>query len=283
MNFAGDIKGRARVDIVRLLAQQPRPGETRRPYPERPPGPRSAVAGPRGLHPAGPPGRRLRRHRPDDRCGRLSDIRRRPAEGDVRADLVVPAGHGPAQASRRTRRGEGRHPAVARWAHMDYTDYAAHKWVGLDGGLERPGAAPLSALRSSTRPGAASRRRRRTTPLALCDASTIKTNDCITFDACLREPFDEPGNQFESQLCPYDPGQRWFYFPDLTPDELIVFKSFDSDQGARRPALAQLRRHPRPARRRRAAGEHRGPLLRLLQLGPSLRLISTRPNSRNRL
>jgi hypothetical protein len=49
------------------------------------------------------------------------------------------------------------------------------------------------------------------------------------FDACLREPYDEPGNSFESQFAMFNPAQRWYYFSDLTPDELIVFKGFDSD------------------------------------------------------
>jgi hypothetical protein len=48
-------------------------------------------------------------------------------------------------------------------------------------------------------------------------------------DTRLREPYDEPGNSFESQFAMFNPAQRWYYFSDLTPDELIVFKGFDSD------------------------------------------------------
>jgi hypothetical protein len=71
----------------------------------------------------------------------------------------------------------------------------------------------------------------------LCDASSIRQDQCIVFDACLRKPYDEPGAQFESQLCRYDAGQRWYYFPDLTADELIIFKAYDSDHGRWAQAL----------------------------------------------
>ena len=42
-------------------------------------------------------------------------------------------------------------------------------------------------------------------------------------------PYNEPGNEFESQFARFNPEQRWYYFSDLRPDELIVFKGFDSD------------------------------------------------------
>lgn len=144
------------------------------------------------------------------------------------ADLVVPQGTGLLKRHAERANVKGAIPP-SRWAHMDYTDYAAHKWVGWMedwNGLELrhyPRFAIYQTWRCiSPAP--------QDNTLVLCDASTIKPEGCLTFDACLREPFDEPGNQFESQLCHYDPGQRWCYFPDLTPDELIVFKAFDSDK-----------------------------------------------------
>ena len=35
--------------------------------------------------------------------------------------------------------------------------------------------------------------------------------------------------RFELSLYHHNPGQRWFYFPDLHPDELLVFTGHDSD------------------------------------------------------
>ena len=63
----------------------------------------------------------------------------------------------------------------------------------------------------------------------LCDASTIDRRDCIVFDAAMRQPYDVPGNVFESQFSRFNPDQRWHYFSDLGPDEMIIFKGFDSD------------------------------------------------------
>jgi hypothetical protein len=118
----------------------------------------------------------------------------------------------------------------SRWAHMDYTTYSANKWVEwIEGwqGVELrhyPRFAVFQTWRCLS-PGP------QDNTLVLCDASTIKPEGLIVFDACMRKPYDGPGNQFESQLCHYDPDQRWLYFPNLTPDELIVFKAFDSAPG----------------------------------------------------
>lgn len=60
--------------------------------------------------------------------------------------------------------------------------------------------------------------------LALCDASSMSGADCIVFDAAMRVPYDEPGNQFESQFAMFNPAQRWYCFSGLRPGELIVFK-----------------------------------------------------------
>lgn len=116
----------------------------------------------------------------------------------------------------------------SRWVHMDYTTAAARTWVEWMEGWEGlplrhyPRFAILQTWRCLTPPPADN-------TLVLCDASTIDDRDCIVFDACLREPYDEPGNVFESQFARFSPAQRWYYFPALTPEELIVFKGFDSD------------------------------------------------------
>jgi hypothetical protein len=84
-----------------------------------------------------------------------------------------------------------------------------------------PGPAPADRI--------AQARQRGGRGLTLCDASSMSAADCIVFDAAMREPYDEPGNQFESQFARFNPAQRWYYFSDLRADELIVFKGFDSD------------------------------------------------------
>jgi hypothetical protein len=116
----------------------------------------------------------------------------------------------------------------SRWVHMDYTTAAAHKWVEWIEGWEGlplrhyPRFAVYQTWRCLTPPPS-------NNTLAFCDASSIEAKDCIVFDAAVRAPYDEPGNEFESQFARFNPGQRWYYFSDLRPDELIVFKGFDSD------------------------------------------------------
>jgi hypothetical protein len=40
-------------------------------------------------------------------------------------------------------------------------------------------------------------------------------------------PGEEPEN-IEVRLCLYEPQHRWYYFNDMQPDEVLIFKGFDS-------------------------------------------------------
>lgn len=116
----------------------------------------------------------------------------------------------------------------SRWVHADYTRHYGEvwrdwmeAWHGLD--LKRyPRFCIYQTWRCLTPPPCDN-------TLVFCDASTMDPASLIVFDAVVREPRDEPGNMFESQFSRWDSGQRWHYFSDLTPDELIVFKGHDSD------------------------------------------------------
>jgi hypothetical protein len=69
-------------------------------------------------------------------------------------------------------------------------------------------------------------------PLALCDGRTVKAQDCVAADTILDFPGSRLGRT-EATLFRYNTEQRWYYFPNMTRDEVIVFKDFDSD--ARHP------------------------------------------------
>ena len=150
-------------------------------------------------------------------AGRLAEL--------TGATLVLPQGKG---LIKRSMAGTETETGPARWVHMDYTTAAARKWVEWIEGWEGlplrhyPRFAVYQTWRCLTPPPCDN-------TIAFCDASSLASDDCIVFDACLREPYDEPGNSFESQFAMFNPAQRWYYFSDLTPDELIVFKGFDSD------------------------------------------------------
>jgi hypothetical protein len=66
-------------------------------------------------------------------------------------------------------------------------------------------------------------------PLGICDQRTIDMGDWVASKAA------EPGTTetFDNFTSIYGPGQRWHYFSDLVPDEMILFKAWDNDPGGR--------------------------------------------------
>jgi hypothetical protein len=67
-------------------------------------------------------------------------------------------------------------------------------------------------------------------PLALCDGRTVEARDCVPADTILDSPGSRLGRT-EATLCRYNAEHRWYYFPHMTRDEVLVFKDFDSDAG----------------------------------------------------
>jgi hypothetical protein len=66
-------------------------------------------------------------------------------------------------------------------------------------------------------------------PLALCDATTLSEDNLLASD--LRYP-DRTG---ETYAVTYNPAQRWYYFPKMETDEVVLIRCFDSaQQGAAR-------------------------------------------------
>ncbi len=59
-------------------------------------------------------------------------------------------------------------------------------------------------------------------PLAFCDLRSIEPGDMV--DAERRAP----NHIGEISLATYNPAHRWFYFADMRPDEVLLFKTFDS-------------------------------------------------------
>ena len=59
-------------------------------------------------------------------------------------------------------------------------------------------------------------------PLALCDAQSLAEENLVSSD--LRYP-DRTG---EIQAITYNPGQRYYYFPKMQADEVVLIRCFDS-------------------------------------------------------
>jgi len=65
------------------------------------------------------------------------------------------------------------------------------------------------------------------TPLAVCDAQSIEPKDFVPADFIYR---DKIGEVYRFT---YNPNHRWFYFPRLERDEVILLKCFDSKEDGR--------------------------------------------------
>lgn len=64
-------------------------------------------------------------------------------------------------------------------------------------------------------------------PLVLCDARTVRECDLAAVE---RRGEDRIG---ELQVALYDPAQRWYYYPRMHRDEVLLFKTYDSSLDGR--------------------------------------------------
>lgn len=66
-------------------------------------------------------------------------------------------------------------------------------------------------------------------PLALCDRRSLKASDLVDTER------RAPNHTGEIQLALHRKEQRWFYFSRMRPDEVLLFKTFDSVEGGVNP------------------------------------------------
>jgi hypothetical protein len=66
----------------------------------------------------------------------------------------------------------------------------------------------------------------RNMPLGVCDASSVTRGDCMTVR------FGEGGAAAMGAAgglnLAWNPNHRWYYYPDMQPDEVLVFRLFDT-------------------------------------------------------
>jgi hypothetical protein len=75
-------------------------------------------------------------------------------------------------------------------------------------------------------------------PLTLCDATSVAADDLLPADAIFDPPGGAPEWSFESWLVTPNATHRWYWFPDMTRDEVIIFKTSDSDHHNAVPHVA---------------------------------------------
>ena len=118
----------------------------------------------------------------------------------------------------------------ARFVHNDFTDEGIH-WMcdGADVRLDNYSRyACFNVWRSITPPP-------QDLPLAFCAADGIAPGDEVEALTVLDAPEMAP-QLLRSLTAVYRPSSahRWYYFPDMSPDEVVVFKTYDSDRGRAR-------------------------------------------------
>jgi hypothetical protein len=62
----------------------------------------------------------------------------------------------------------------------------------------------------------------RDAPLAMADGTTVAPEDLVASDLIY------PNRRGETYSVKYNPNHRWFYFPEMTPDEALLLKCYDS-------------------------------------------------------
>jgi len=66
-------------------------------------------------------------------------------------------------------------------------------------------------------------------PLAVCDARTVEAEDEVTVTAItLEKGAGEISHNTTGYL--YSPAHRWYYYRDMRPEEVLVFKAHDTDR-----------------------------------------------------
>ncbi len=64
-------------------------------------------------------------------------------------------------------------------------------------------------------------------PMTLCSADSIDTDDVIDVERYTKN------YRGEVQLAVWNPKQQWYYFPEMTMQEALIFKTFDSSKDGR--------------------------------------------------
>jgi hypothetical protein len=112
-------------------------------------------------------------------------------------------------------------PALS--AHVDFNEASLRNWVqrlAPDRAAELAGRRLVNVnLWRGVRPV-------RNSPLAVCDARSVEKGDFMTVR--FGEDPPPPGPVPGGLNVAYNPRHRWYYYPDMEPDEVIAFRLFDT-------------------------------------------------------
>jgi hypothetical protein len=134
---------------------------------------------------------------------------------------------------------EGNLPAFG--AHVDYGDYTVREFAKEVLGEEEAARwlrgrymlinvwRPIKIVESA--------------PFAVCDASTITASDLC--DSEVRGGLGDPNRPtLYGHAISFNENQRWYYVPEMRPDEVLAFKLYDSDSSATQWTAHSAFTHP---------------------------------------
>lgn len=139
------------------------------------------------------------------------------------ADAVIVTSPGVLRFSERSRlAGALNNSMPARFAHIDVSDATAAAFAerAAPAGKTIARFAHYNVWRVTSDPP-------QDVPLAVCDAASVTSEDLIAADAIFDEP-DRPHWSFEGLVVAHNPAHRWHWFPNMTRDEALIFKTNDS-------------------------------------------------------
>ncbi len=145
------------------------------------------------------------------------------------ADLIMVTAPGILRFSERSgKAGSLNNSNPARFAHIDVTTQTAEAFGARGQPDDRAVSrfAQYNIWRAFSAPP-------QDVPLAVCDFRSVLPEDLIEADAI----FDEPGKpewSFASWVIAHNSAHRWHWFPNMTRDEALIFKTHDSDAGRAR-------------------------------------------------
>lgn len=83
---------------------------------------------------------------------------------------------------------------------------------------------------------------KRHAPLAVCDARTVSPSDLLATD--LHDYGGRQGFELEIYQSFHNPNHRWVFFPEMERNEVLIFKTYDSEMDPFIPTLHSAFDHP---------------------------------------
>ena len=155
----------------------------------------------------------------------------------TRADKVITFGTMLRTDAERT----AQHNLPAYGAHVDYGDYTVREFaieiLGRDEAEEW--LEDRYMLINVWRPITVVKR----APFAVCDASTVAASDLC--DSEVRGGLGDPNRPtLYGHAVAFNENQRWYYVPEMRPNEVLAFKLYDSDPTAVQWSAHSAFKHP---------------------------------------